>query len=182
MSSYGFRFKDKHSYTDYGLIMRSKDRSLLPATKRRQINLDFLDGKIDLQKEPVYDNRIISVQLVYRFNTLQEMHAKKRQMAAWLSGLDKLVFDDEPDKYYEAKVFDAISIEQSLKRMVVQVDFECSPFALNNQQMQVNTITEQGQKFNITIAGNIKTCGKLIITNIGDSVINSLTLRRERTK
>jgi len=182
MSSYGLKFKEKHSYNELGLIMRSVDRSLLPAVKRQQVDITFLDGKFDLAKEPVYDNRVISVVFVYHFKNPADMQNKKRQMAAWLSGFDKLVFDDEPDKYYEAKVFEAVPIEQSLKRMAVQVGFECKPFALNNQQVQADVITEQGQVTTVHIEGNVRTCGKITLKNMGETEINSFSIRRERLK
>ncbi len=182
MSSYGLKFKEKHSYKDFGLIMKSVDRSLLPAVKRQQIDIPFIDGKIDLQREPVYDNRIITVSFIYHFKDLYDMQAKKRQMAGWLSGSGNLVFDDEPDKFYEAKVFDAIAIEQSLKRMSVQVAFECKPFALRNTQLQVSVITVQDQRVLINIAGNVKTCGTIVLKNIGTTTITRLKLSRERSK
>lgn len=183
MSSYGLKFKDKHSFNDFGLIMKSVDRSLLPAVKRQQIDITFLDGKYDLQNEPVYDNRIITVLFVYHFKTLYEMQTKKRQMAAWLSGaVGKLIFDDEPDKFYEAKLYEAVPIEQSLRRMAVQIAFECQPYACRPAQMQVDIITAQNQKVQVSIDGNVKTCGVIILTNTGTTTLTKFSLRRERLK
>ena len=182
MSSYGLKFKERHSYDDFGLIMKSLDRSLLPAVKRRQVDILFLDGKFDLQKEPVYDNRIITVSFSYHFKTLFEMQQKKRQLAAWLSGTGTLLFDDEPDKYYEAKVFEAVAIEQSLKRMAVSVGFECKPFAAEHARVQVAAVSQQNEKTALFIDGNVKTGGKLILSNIGETEINAFSIRRERVK
>ena len=103
-------------------------------------------------------------------------------MAAWLSGAGKLIFDDEPDKYYEAKVYEAIAIEHMLRKITVQVVFECKPFALNNAQMNVYQINEQGQQISLNIAGNQKTCGTIILTNTGETTINSFSIRRERLR
>jgi len=182
MSSYGLIFKEKHSYNDIGLIMKSNDRSLLPAVKRQQVDIAFQDGKIDLQKEPVYDNRIITVTFAYHFKTLFEMQEKKRQMAAWLSGTGRLVFDDEPNKFYVAKVFESIPIEQSLRRMAVQVLFECQPFAYSDAIMQVFRITQQGQMVTLDVDGNVRTCGKITLRNTGTSTLNNITFSREREK
>lgn len=162
--------------------MKSVDRSLLPAVKRQQIDITFLDGKFDLQKEPIYDNRIITVMFAYSFKTLADMQSKKRQTAAWLSGLDKLVFDDEPDKYYDAKVFEAVPVEQKPHVMTVQVGFECQPYAYRNAQLFIKTIAAQNQAVCLSVDGTAKTCGVIELTNNGTTTVNSFSLRRERLK
>jgi predicted phage tail component-like protein len=188
MNYYGCTFKGKHSFKDFGLIMKSDDRSVLPATKIAQVDIPFLDGKIDLQKEPIYDNRIISVTFNYSFieakypRTLESIHQRKRQIANWLSGQSQLIFDDEPGKFYNAKIFNAIGFEQEIDSASFSVGFESTPFALNTPLLQTQYITIQGQRVPLDIIGNVKTAGVITLTNVGTTTITNIKIGRERGK
>lgn len=179
---YGCTFKGKHSYKDYKLIMRSVDRSLLPGNKISQVNISFLDGKQDLRKEPIYDNRMVSVEFVYLSMDTEYIHARKRLIAGWLSGQGQLIFDDEADKYYNAKVYDGLSLNQEIGKASFTVNFECEPFALKTPILQTESITTQNQEVIVNIEGNIKTGSLITLTNIGSTTINRIELARERSK
>lgn len=182
MSYYGCTFKGKHSYKDFKLIMRSEDRSLLPQTKVSQVDIPFIDGKFDMREEPVYDNRTITVTFTYADMSLEDMHLRKRLVAGWLSGKGQLIFDDEPNKYYEATVFEKISFNQELGKASFSVVFECKPFAMQVPIIQSENITRQNQEVVINILGNVRTGGKLTLTNVGTTTINEIKLSRERGK
>jgi predicted phage tail component-like protein len=132
--------------------------------KRQQVDILSIDGKFDLQDEtPVYDNRMITARFTYPFSTLEEMQAKKRETAQWLSGRSSLIFDDEPDKYYNAKVFDAVAIEQTFKTMSVTVVFECQPYAYG--ALVTLPVTSGATK--IDYQGNAKTPTLIVLRNSG---------------
>ena len=60
-----------------------------------------------------------------------ELRENAREVADWLSGTGELIFDDEPDKYYMATIYEYIGIEQLhlLPYGGSEVTFECEPFA-----------------------------------------------------
>lgn len=64
-------------------------------------------------------------------------------MAEWLSGEGLLVFDDEPEKAYSAKVVGGISIEQIAVTGTCEVRFLCKPFAesLRYNQQDVKSVS-----------------------------------------
>jgi predicted phage tail component-like protein len=166
---YGLTFKNSHSFKVHGLILQSIDRSLLPTVKRQQVNILSLPGSVDLQDEPIYENRVITVRFTYPFATPQEMQAKKRDVAQWLSGRAKLIFDDEPQLFYDAKVFEAIAIEQSFHVMAIEVLFECAPYAYGRE---IHVPITNG-KTKIEYEGNAKTPTLIILRNEGTlNVVN----------
>ena len=68
--------------------------------------------------------------LVYRESwNYPGVRSRARAVAAWLSGEGLLVFDDEPERGYQAKVIDGVSIEQIAITGHCEVVFACSPFA-----------------------------------------------------
>lgn len=162
--------------------MKSQDRSLLPATKISQVDISFLDGKFNLSKEPVYDNRTITVNMSFVSSNLEYIQNKKREIAGWLSGGGQLVFDDEPNKFYNANIFQSLSFAQDNGRVDFSISFECESFALSSPIIQSEIITNQNQKCITNIVGNVKTSGIITLTNLGNTTLNSIKLSRNRGK
>jgi predicted phage tail component-like protein len=166
-------FKNAHSYNDHKLIMQSTERNLLPEVKRQQVDILSIDGKFDLQTgTPVYENRIITVRLTYQFTNLPDLTAKRREVAQWLSGRGHLIFDDEPSKYYDAKVFSAIAVVQTFKTLTLDVAFECKPFAYG---ATVTTPITLGATA-LSYAGNMKSPTLIRIENTGTIAVSQITI------
>lgn len=129
MSFYGLTFNNIHS-SQFNAYLKSKNRMTLPARRKREIAIPGKDGTYDFGGN-TFDNKVIEVQLTLNENSLYELRRKARQIAAWLSTSVRqpLIFDDEPDKYYLAKVYDSISPEEIADTGIVSVKFECEPFA-----------------------------------------------------
>ena len=173
MLNFGVIFKNQHSQKDHGLIMQSIDRSLLPMVKRQQVDIPSLEGKYDLQEEPLYDNRIITVKFSAVVNGGPvEMQAKKRRIAKWLSGRSRLIFDDEPGLWNDAKVFDAIAFEQTFKTLVVEAFFECFPLAYGKTVTEPLVTGENPFKY----LGNMKTPTRIMFQNTSGHVIERIRL------
>jgi len=170
---YGLIYKNEHSYKDHGLVMQSVDRSLLPAVKRQQVDIPSLDGKYDLQADPIYDDRIISVSFSAVVNSPEQMQAKKREVAKWLSGRARLIFDDEPWLWNDAKVFEAIAFEQTFKTLTVTAAFEAKPFAYGKEVIiPVTAPAAVKMKY----AGNARTPTKITLKNTGSVNISGLSI------
>lgn len=162
--------------------MKSQDRSLLPATKISQVDISFLDGKFNLSKEPVYDNRTITVNMSFVSNDLKHIQNKKREIAGWLSGGGQLVFDDEPNKFYNANIFQSLSFAQDNGRVDFSISFECDSFALSSPTIQTEMITQQNQECIVNIVGNVKTGGTITLSNSGNTTLNNIKISRNRGK
>lgn len=124
----GLTFKGLHCYDDFGLYMRSEDRALLPALRKKEIIIPGRHGVYDFD-DNTYDKRIISVKFMHVEQGLTALRLKARKIAAWLSGKGLLIFDDEPDKYYIAKVYSNVSITDIATSAEFTIQFECQPFA-----------------------------------------------------
>lgn len=124
----GFTF-DSTKSSDVGIVCRSVDRTLLPKKRIKQYIIPGKSGTYDVENG--YENRLIVCEIGFTGTnyTREELRIKARKVAQWLSGAGLLIFDDEPDKGYQAKVIDGISIEEIAATGKAQVTFECGPFA-----------------------------------------------------
>jgi len=128
----GITYKDKHSFMDFNLILQSLSRPVLPALRKRELTVPGKHGVYDFGGN-TFDTRTISVLLQYLGASIEDMRLNYRNVAAWLtsSAYLPLTFDDEPDKYYLAKIYDPAGLE-SLRRVgKATIQFECQPFALS---------------------------------------------------
>ena len=115
----------------YGVISKSTSRPILPALRRKELTIPGKHGTYSFGSD-VYDNRIVSVDIAYVGDTLNEFRLHARDIAVWLSqtSYKELIFDDEPDKYYLAKIYNDIGLETLYTLGEATIQFECQPFAL----------------------------------------------------
>ena len=98
-------------------------------------------------------------------------------VAEWLSGDGLLIFDDEPEKAYSAKVIDGIGIEQIAVTGHCSVTFLCEPFAesIGYNQKAVQSVSLP-DTVTINVKGTQETDGLIYITARG--TITNLTVTR----
>lgn len=103
--------------------------------------------------------------------------ATARAVAEWLSGDGLLIFDDEPEKAYSAKVIDGIGIEQIAVTGHCSVTFLCEPFAesIGYNQKAVQSVSLP-DTVTINVKGTQETDGLIYITARG--TITNLTVTR----
>ena len=119
------------SYANFKIIAKSVDRPILPSMRKREMAIPGKHGTYDFGLN-TYDNRIISVLIQYVGATFNDLRLRARDIAAWLSqtSYKELIFSDEPDKYYLAKIYDPVGLENFFRLGKATVQFECQPFAL----------------------------------------------------
>lgn len=137
MNELSFKFRGKSS-KDFGIYVKEDDRVLKPELSRREIIIPGKDGSYDFG-DNTYRNRLIRLELgLLGDYTPAELRQKIRDVSFWLDGKGKLVFDDEPDLYYEAKVCEVVPFQLygsnsfrdgSFNSGVSSVVFDCYPFA-----------------------------------------------------
>ncbi|HUV84222.1 MAG TPA: distal tail protein Dit [Methanosarcinales archaeon] len=149
----GIVFNGKHSFTDFGLVMISKNRPILPEPKLAFEELPGCDGEYDYSGfnpdgRIKYKAIVFEVEFAFRQISMADVRTKAHAIAAWLSCGDRqLSFDDDPNKYWIGKVVNKLDLENlltSVRRFTVQ--FKCSPFAYStqvfNQEFVINGPTD----------------------------------------
>lgn len=176
--SLGFTFANRHS-SGLGVVFNSKNRSISPAKRKNQYYIAGKDGYLDYNDE-TYDNRVITLEIKLLTNTLSDLRAKVRDVAYWLSGAGNLIFDDENDKAYNAKVFEAIDLEQLYLSGKCNVVFECEPFAQTpNFNQVIRTNVSPNTEIKPTAQGTQDTPCIIIIKNTGTIDITNIEIQRK---
>jgi predicted phage tail component-like protein len=153
-----FNFNNVESSV-YSLVCKSIKRPLLPAVKVRRIEPVGVSGVYD-SDENEYSMRSVIMSIAYVGTDYTELRTRARSIAAWLSvgGWSKLIINDEPDKYYLAKVTSELDLKNLWESGTVEITFDCQPFAYS--------VTEVSESVALTAPGT-KT-----FTNLGTRLIN----------
>lgn len=147
----GLTFNGKHSYTDMGLVMVSKNRPILPEPYNITEELPGVDGDYDysavnpdgrVKYKPITDE----IEFSFKEKSPANIRTKAHTIALWLAcGQQQLRYDDDPGKYYLAKVINKLELESQIIRLkTFTVQFKRQPFAY--------ALTEESH--NYTVPGN----------------------------
>lgn len=148
-----FVYKNRLS-SEFDLRVKSKQRPLLPDIRQNYVEVIGRDGSYDFSDNKLED-RIIEVSCAFIVNTVGELRYKIRELAAWLYGPEPtmtnsiisqdwqniggygwLVFDDEPDIQYRAKVANKIDFEQTVTLGEFSIFFRCEPYGYSVETSQ----------------------------------------------
>lgn len=104
----GVIFNDKHTYRDWGLLLRSRPQISPPAPKYKMIQVPGSDRIIDLTESLTgqihYEPRTISFEFVTGAPRAQwaSLHS---DILTYMHGKSvKIIFDDDPNWYYTGRV------------------------------------------------------------------------------
>lgn len=124
----GFTFNGKHCSV-FNVIMRSKNRQLLPATNDGYVQVPGRHGSIHIPQG--LQDRTIVLECAFNNQSITDMRTKAREIASWLYAREKkaLVFDDEPNVYYVGKCSSGIDLDHKAKLGMFTLTFRCEPFA-----------------------------------------------------
>ena len=125
----GFSFNGVSSST-YGIIMKSKNRPVMPQMRQTYETVFGRDGTYDFSDGTVED-RIIEVECSFVSTTVANLRSNLRSIAGWLHEKDKkqLIFNDDTGVYYMARVANQIDFEQTATVGTFTIIFRCEPFA-----------------------------------------------------
>lgn len=102
--------------------------SILPVKRKYVQDIPGLDGVIDFGIGG-HDVRIITLP-IYFDGDYAQLRANRENIIAWLYNdgtPKKLVFGNAPDRYYLAKIYDAIEFSNTNDRHIGDIHFECNP-------------------------------------------------------
>lgn len=173
----GLTFNNVHS-SSVGLYMDTPERTIKPALRTNMYVVPGRSGALDYGGD-TYDMIDISVKLAYRANYSDDMRSRQRAVAEFLAASGPLVFDDEPDKMYVAKVVDSVSLDEAVCTGTMEVTFRCQPYAESIDYRQI-AVLQQALPIKITpdIQGSQET--PCIIRIHADTDISSLVITRTR--
>ena len=164
--------------SSFDLVCKSVKRPLLPAVKIKRVELPGSSGAYDFPDHE-YETRLVTMKIQYIGTSYEELRTRARSIAAWLSTniWAKLIINDEPDKYYLAKVTDEIDLDSLWESGSAEITFDCQPYAYavteedhtttatgaknfvltNPGTREINYRSPQGSKFLITVTGSFTT-------------------------
>lgn len=143
----GFTFNGKHCFNDFGIVMKSKNRPILPEPKEIVEDVPSIDGEYDFSEanpegRTKYKTKPIEVECTFFQKDLTYLRIRAHEIAAWLScGKKPLIFDDETPVYYLAKVSNQLDLEQQIAQLGwFTINFKCDPYAYgvisSNEQLK----------------------------------------------
>lgn len=109
----GFSFRGVHS-SKFGIYTVDQSRTILPPRREGKVVIPGRSGYYD-EVGSVYDERVESILCSFVCPEGKTVPEVCREIAYWLSGTGRLIFDKEPDKYYLARVSGGPPMAQHLK-------------------------------------------------------------------
>lgn len=179
----GFSFKGIHS-SNFKIGVKSSDRSLIPAKRKNKFVIPGRHGTLDFDDNESYEERPIKMILgLINNDDWADLRASARDVAYWLSGKGQLVFDDEPDKAYDAEISEYVGIEQINLLPIggVEITFNCQPLAksLYYNQEYLSNNTENNKSIEVISKGTEKACCIISIKNTGTTDIKNILITRK---
>lgn len=123
-----FTFKGKSS-AEYGVIVESIQRLLIAGRRDTRITVPLRDGEVDSGAYMAYESNRVEVSCGFLGADKADRQRMTRKIAQWLSGEGRLIFSDEPDKYYKAVRIGEIDLDAMMRVGRFTVEFDCFPFA-----------------------------------------------------
>lgn len=135
----GFSFRGVHSSV-YGICTQDQERAILPPGRDERIVIPGRSGYYD-GPPGVYDERVEGLHCSFKCPPGKTVPEMCREIAYWLSGEGRLIYDKEPDKHYNARLTGSPPMEQHLKWGSFDLTWSCNPpFALGRTVTQPLTM------------------------------------------
>lgn len=149
-----FEYKSIHS-SIYGVYFKTIKRPLMPPIIPKLVNINGSSGSYDFGDND-YGNVSIEVKIAYIPTSFIERKQRARQIASWLNSTtwEKLIFGDETDKYYLARVNGQVDLDALIAVGEANISFICQPFAYRVVGTYIDDVTwDDGCKFTVTTPG-----------------------------
>ncbi|MGO5076124.1 distal tail protein Dit [Clostridium sporogenes] len=164
----GFIWKGIHS-SEKGLRIISLPDITTPEQRVEKVVVPGRSGDLTLTDND-YEGEVKPVEFDYFNNNFDDIKT-------WLSGTGEVIFSNEPDRYYKARIINKIALNQVLKKFhsgIVQ--FDCQPFGYSRNDSSIIKITETKE---INNPGTMQSTPVITIygygnidLNINDNIIN----------
>ena len=157
----GVRFNGKHSYNDYGLILKSRPKIGMPSPKTISIDVPGSDGSLDLTEavagEVKYSNREIELEFGAMVERDHQAEFKSRLMDALHGQIMEVILDEDSEWYYRGRVTVEFEDVQSWRlKVTIKVDAEPYKQAINETVIEFNSADIESY-IEIPLADNVST-------------------------
>ena len=128
----GFTFNGRHS-SEFRLWMKSKNRQIFAGSTDVYPIIPGKDGSY-LFPGGLLDKEI-TMECSFVATSLENLRIKEKELISWLYTVARgiLSFDDEPGRYYQAKLAGSIDPNQIFKLETFDLKFRCEPFAYGTE-------------------------------------------------
>ena len=164
MMNDGIRIKDKHSYRDFGLYLKSRNVTL-PEKKSIRETVPYFNGYYDfsaLNGAPAWDARTVSYSFDVVGDNPVDLENQTVRILDWLCNVhDEPIFDDAMPLHYWKGSYDGctLSWDESGDQVEIAVTFICHPFRIAREITEYKL--EPGKEY--------------IINNLGMAVTPTVT-------
>jgi predicted phage tail component-like protein len=132
----GVKFGSKHSYKDFGLILKKRPELPMPEAKTQYVDIPGMDGSIDMTNAfgtVKYNNRNIK----FTFKVIGDRdnwYTRHSELANFLHGQQMKIIIDEDKKYYYLGRPKVNDWESNGNQATLVVDALCEPFKYDINQ------------------------------------------------
>lgn len=151
---------------EYDVRMTGMPTRPHPAEKGKLIDVPGVNGKL-WQAQNAYDRIIVSLRVVANDN------ANIDDINGWLSGEGDLIFGDEPDRVYHARItkeFSRSNQHVRLRGQAFSISFDCEPFRYSASEAE-EAVTATTSATAIPNPGTIYSEPLLIVSGSGSGTI-----------
>ena len=169
------------SFTFNGVSAESMGLYVLPYTRpfkaEQRVVQTYVQGRSGTYDytDDSFANGVISIPCVYFGSTAPETI---RQVATWLHGTGQLIFDDSPDLYYRASLWDSVDLAEMFYEKQITLQFTVFPFAFSQNQQISDTLSASGDSVTVQVGGTAATPCRIIIINNGQKTLTNLRVTR----
>lgn len=141
-----FIYDGRAGFAEGIALVRNIRRDILPPVQPQMVKFGGKHGTYYFGH--TYGERTILIDVVLAETSYQSLRERVRNLAAWLRPDDvrRLVFSDEPDKYYKAVLSGSTALEQLVAEGEGTLSFLCpDPFAYAITPQEINLLNEGSQ-------------------------------------
>lgn len=156
-------WKDIDSSTIKGLLICELPPITKPKMRVQETEVDGVDGSIIEELGYESYDKSIKIGLTRDFDI--------DAVIKYFTGEGNVVFSNEPDKYYKAKIIEQIDYTRLLRFKEAVVKFRVQPFKYEYQEEIVNLTAESIEETSVVVVNKGNYTSKPIITIVGSGTI-----------
>lgn len=151
----------------FGITCDRETHFILPEQRKYVQEIPGIDGVIDFGIGG-YGVRVMPISIYYS-GDYATLRANREKIIAWLSNSNgqtkDLIFGDEPEKTYKAKIYSALNFENTADRKIGSIQFEANPpwcyingVAQTPEEITWQTAVKDGNQYmqEFTAAGHMR--------------------------
>lgn len=136
----GVRFNDKHSYWDWGLMLKTTPKVSPPGPKTHYVEIPGAHGSLDLSEmltgKVKYNNRKIEMEFITMADREEWSAIYSAILTALHGQMQEITLDDDPMHHYTGRVTVGVPAWDN-KAVTVTMTAEVHPFKKNAEGVEM---------------------------------------------